>query len=317
MSAEIDMSNDRANIAFVGELPWHGLGQELTQDASLETWKKEAGMDWEIKESNVLVGDTKIEIPGKKALFRSDTNTPLSIVSNRYKVVQPDQVIEFFRDLTEDLGMKLSTAGCLYGGQRFWALADTGMAGSVLGNDEIKGNLLLTSSCDGKNPTVAQFTSVRVVCNNTLTVALNDTASDRARILHSQHFDPETIKSKLGLMADSWDSFMKSITRLSEVEMSDKKAREFITDLYLKDDGKDELSKRTLNRVEEILALTKNGMGSEMTKGTLWGVVNGVTEYYDHHVPKKVADSALWESWYGQGADIKNKALFNAMAEIA
>jgi phage/plasmid-like protein (TIGR03299 family) len=315
MSAEIDMTNDRANIAFVGEVPWHGLGQELTEDASIETWKKEAGMDWKIEESPVLVGNTQVQFDGKKALYRGDTNTPLSIVSEKYQVVQPEQVIEFFRDLTEDLGMKLNTAGCLFGGKRFWALADTGMAAKILGNDEIKGKLLLTSSCDGMSATVAQFTSVRVVCNNTLTVALNEQNQNKARLLHSQVFSPESIKSKLGLMADSWDNFMTSITKLSEVEMNEKQAREFVTNLFLKD-PMDELSTRSQNKVEDIINLSYTGMGSNMTRGTLWGVLNGVTEYFDHHVYKKTSDAALWDSWYGLGSNIKNKAYQEAIELI-
>lgn len=315
MAHEIDMSNNRANMAFVGEIPWHGLGQELTEDADLNTWKVEAGMNWKIEESPVLVGATQFAFEGKKALFRGDTNAPLSIVSDRYQVVQPEQVIEFFRDLTDDLGMKLTTAGCLFGGKRFWALADTGMAGKVLGDDAIKGNLLLTSSCDGMTATVAQFTSVRVVCNNTLSIALNDTQQTKARVLHSQVFSPESIKQRLGLMHDSWDTFMQSITKLSEVQMNDRKAREFVTSLFMKD-AHDELATRTVNRIDHILHLANTGMGSEMAKGTLWGVLNGVTEYYDHHAEKKTSDAALWDSWYGPGAQIKNKAYQSALELI-
>lgn len=315
MAAEIDMTNDRANIAFVGDVPWHGLGQELTEDASIETWKVEAGMNWKIEESPIILGNTQVKYDGKKALYRGDTNTPLSIVSERYQVVQPEQVIEFFRDLTNDLGMKLNTAGCLFGGKRFWALADTGMAGKILGNDEVKGKLLLTSSCDGVTATVAQFTSVRVVCNNTLSLALNDTKATKARVLHSQIFSPEAIKQNLGLMADSWDNFMASITKLSEVEFSEKQAREFVTKLFMYD-RVEKLSTRTLNQVEEIVDLSYTGMGSEMARGTLWGTLNGVTEYFDHHSNTRVADTALWNSWYGGAANTKSRAFENAMALI-
>jgi phage/plasmid-like protein (TIGR03299 family) len=315
MAAEIDMTNDRANIAFVGDVPWHGLGQELTQDASIETWKEEAGMNWKIEESPIILGNTQVQYEGKKALYRGDTNTPLSIVSERYQVVQPEQVIEFFRDLTEDLGMKLNTAGCLFGGKRFWALADTGMAGKILGNDEVKGKLLLTSSCDGVTATVAQFTSVRVVCNNTLSLALNDKSSTKARVLHSQVFSPESIKQNLGLMADSWDNFMASITKLSEAEFSEKQAREFVTNLFM--NGRTEkLSTRTMNQVEQIVDLSYTGMGSEMARGTLWGTLNGVTEYFDHHSNTRVADTALWNSWYGGASNTKSRAFKEALELI-
>jgi phage/plasmid-like protein (TIGR03299 family) len=315
MSAEIDMSNNRANIAFVGEVPWHGLGNELTENADIDTWKVEAGMNWKIEESDIINSVTGKPFEGKKMLYREDTLDNLGIVSNRYNLVQPEQVIEFFRDLTEDLGMKMSTAGCLFGGKRFWALADTGMAGKVLGNDEIKGKLLLTSSCDGSSATIAQFTSVRVVCNNTLSLALNEKSTNKARVVHSQAFSPDNIKQKLGLLSDSWDDFMKSITKLSEVELSEKQARDFVTNLLV-EDSLEEITTRTENRIEEIVKLSYNGMGSEMSAGTLWGILNGVTEYYDHHVTTKNDNRKLWNSWYGSSSQMKNKAYKQALELI-
>ena len=117
MAQEIDQSNGRSSIAFVGQVPWHGLGQELTEGQPIEVWAKEAGMDWRIKVSPVLFRDLdsvgnvlntggEIEtFPGRKLLFRSDTRFPLSIVSDDYKIVQPIEILEFFRDLVGTGGL--------------------------------------------------------------------------------------------------------------------------------------------------------------------------------------------------------------------
>jgi phage/plasmid-like protein (TIGR03299 family) len=89
-------------------------------------------------------------------------------------VVQPREVLEFYRDLTEVAGYELETAGVLKAGRKFWALARTGKSAALKGNDVVNGYLLLATSCDGTLATVAMPTTVRVVCNNTLTIALRD-----------------------------------------------------------------------------------------------------------------------------------------------
>jgi len=112
--------------------------------------------------------------PEQKVLYRSDTKAALSVVSSRYQVVQPKEILEFYRDLTEVSGFELETAGVLKEGRKIWALAKTGQHATLKGNDTINGYLLLATACDGTLATTAQFTSIRVVCNNTLAVALSN-----------------------------------------------------------------------------------------------------------------------------------------------
>jgi len=145
-------------MAYIGGTPWHGLlGNRLTQKQPLEVWQREAGMNWQIQESPVhfkadTVGNlgTIHSLPEQKVLYRSDTKAPLSVVSNRYQVVQPREVLEFYRDLTEVSGYELETAGVLKGGRKFWALARTGQGTALKGNDQVNGYLLLATSCDGR-----------------------------------------------------------------------------------------------------------------------------------------------------------------------
>ncbi len=162
MSHEIDMSNGRANIAFTGDRKeiWHGFGQQLTENAPIEDWVVEAGLAWEIFDSAVQYQsfEGSHNWPQKRVLFRSDTKEPLSIVGQQYKIVQPVEVLEFFRDLTELHGMKLSTAGSLFGGKRFWATAKTGKSFQAVTGDDIDGYLLLATSADGSLSTSARLT---------------------------------------------------------------------------------------------------------------------------------------------------------------
>src|SRR3989344_4786101 len=182
-------------MAYAGAAPWHGLGNQLTQKQPIEVWQREAGMDWQIQESPVHFKSDTIgtlgaihSFPEQKVLFRSDTKAPLSVVSNRYHTVQPREVLEFYRDLTEVSGYELETAGVLKGGRKFWALARTGQGAVIKGNDQVNGYLLLATSCDGTLATTATPTTVRVVCNNTLTIALDGT--NRAiKVPHNTRFD--------------------------------------------------------------------------------------------------------------------------------
>jgi phage/plasmid-like protein (TIGR03299 family) len=165
-------------MAYVGDAPWHGPGNQLSANQPIEVWAQQAGMDWSIRESPVsfMTGDTDNlsviqSFPENKVLFRSDTKAPLSVVSQRFQVVQPNEILEFYRDLTEISGFELETAGVLKGGRKIWALARTGQSSTLKGNDVSNAYVLLATACDGTLATTAQFTSVRVVCNNTLAVA--------------------------------------------------------------------------------------------------------------------------------------------------
>ena len=136
------MSHHVEQMTYVGQAPWHGLGNQLSANQPIEVWQQQASMDWEIKEAPVqLMGsvDDKqsslITFPQNKVSCLFDTNTPLSVVSQRYQVVQPCEILEFYKDLTEVSGFQLETAGVLKGGKKVWALARTGHSATLQGND--------------------------------------------------------------------------------------------------------------------------------------------------------------------------------------
>lgn len=149
MSHELDFTNSRTNMAYVGEKPWHGLGQELTYDASIETWRQEAGMAWTVRDSELIyssVNGAPAIFPDRRVLYRSDSGAALGVVSGNYKVVQPSEALEFFRDLVDAHGFQLETAGCLFGGRKFWALAKVSEGVKLMGEDVVKPYLLLATS---------------------------------------------------------------------------------------------------------------------------------------------------------------------------
>jgi phage/plasmid-like protein (TIGR03299 family) len=319
MAHEITIRADgTAEMAFTGSRKaiWHGLGQQLDENASIETWKKQAGLDWEVFESSVIyqtIVDGKLVskvFPNKKALFRSDTKDALSIVGNDFKIVQPGDVLEFFRDLVSGHGMRLSTAGSLFGGTRFWALAETGKADSVVKGDEIKGYLLLTTAVDGSLATTAKFVSTRVVCNNTLTVAMAEGSKNMVRKTHKTVWNASEVKIDLGLIDGAWNKFMENLRALSNLEMSDKEVREFYQSTFFNPNlTAEEQGWGATKRVNELMHLYANGAGASLSYGTAWGALNAVTEMFTHGSGKRDASHQFWDSYYGTYDAIKNKVM--------
>jgi len=306
-------SNGFVEMAFVGQTPWHKLGQELEEGASIEQWQIAAGMDWSIERSPVRFnaqGNDQI-YSGQSVLYRSDDNTPLSVVSNRYKPVQPREVLGFFRDLVAENGFKIHTAGTLMGGKRMWALAETGKFGEVCKGDGIGGFLLLSTSCDKTLATTARFTTVRVVCNNTLTAAVNRDVN-QVSFSHIQQFDHVAVKAQLGNAVESFGSFMEMAKVLQKAKLSAQEAKEFVgflvsTSVQLADEEYDVTTNRAYKK---ILALfNEEAKGIELVGHTKWGMVNAVTEYYDHFNPTRSDDARLNSAWFGAGERAKNQAL--------
>jgi len=252
--------------------------------------------------------------PEQKVLYRSDTNAPLSVVSSRYQVVQPREILEFYRDLTEVSGFELETAGILKGGRKIWALAKTNQSAVLKGNDRVNGYLLLATACDGTLATTAQFTSVRVVCNNTLAVALSN-ASSAVKVPHSTSFDPQAVKKQLGISISSWDSFMYRMKTLSERRVKSHEAMNYFLRVFT-DPTTTAAGLSNERAMKKVMALYEgDGKGAELasSKGTAFGLLNAVTEYVDHERRARSTDHRLESAWFGQGATLKQKALDQAM----
>jgi len=305
-------------MAFVRHTPWHGLGTRLPPHQSIEAWQQAAGMDWALLSAPVLYavgeGETRrVKVnPDAQVLFRSDTQMPLSVVSQRYQPVQPREVLAFYRDLVAAGGFELETAGVLKGGKKLWALARTGQAAVLKGGDQVKAYLLLATSCDGSLATTAQFTSVRVVCNNTLQLALGKQAQ-AVKVPHSTRFDPALVKRELGLGLSAWESFLASIQTMAACPVSQDEARRFLVDV-LGDPAGPAVPARQRTQ-EQVLALFEGqGMGAALpsARQTVWGLLNATTEFVDHHRRARSQDHRLDAAWFGAGAAIKARALLAA-----
>ncbi|WP_407324243.1 DUF932 domain-containing protein [Acinetobacter pittii] len=344
------MAHQVETMAFVGQTPWHGLGNQLSQNQPIEIWAQQAGMDWRIESSNVSYmakneRGQNILMPyeDQRVLYRSDTHEPLSVVSQRYQEVQPMEILNFYKDLTEQSGFELETAGVLKGGRKFWALARTGQSAALKGKDVSNGYILLATACDGTLATTAQFTSVRVVCNNTLSIAIRGQTSDEGvvKVPHSTKFDADKIKQQLGISIKTWDEHMYEMKQLSQRKVTQQEAsayfdavfnnmtmsatdqEESIIQYYLKaasmdknSNSKSEPNGRAMSKAMQMF--NGQGRGAELSsaKDTAYGLLCSITEFVDHERRAMSRDHRLNSAWFGMGATIKQRGLEQAIRMI-
>jgi phage/plasmid-like protein (TIGR03299 family) len=309
MAHELTMRSDgTAEMAYLKgtEVPWHGLGQEVPPNSPIEVWRKEAGMDFEIVAHHPVVrfdDGEEVVVSDRVVLCRSDNRQPLGFVSTGYQIVQPSDVLVFFQDLVHTVGLEIETAGTLFQGRRFWALAKVG-ENAVHQNDKLRGYLLLTTSCDGTLATTAKGVTVRVVCNNTLSVALsnNEDAGGIIKIGHGTKFDATAVKEALGIAPKSFKQFMQSIKLLSKAPMSRRivKAR---AETLFGEGG------RLVRHVMDNFDGAATGFEMKGFAGTAWGFLNSVTEAVDHSSRQKKSPSHDFDYLlYGEGDRIKRQA---------
>lgn len=325
MAHLLDNSNDRINMAYVGEECWHGLGQRLSVGAPIDQWRVEAGLNWDAKRAQILFTEDNIDevcnpllMKGESTiLYRSDTKAQLGIVSPSYKIVQPGEVLEFFRDVVARGDMNIETAGSLDGGRKVWALAKTNQDFRIMGQDKVEGYLLLATSFDGTLSTRAQFTSVRVVCNNTLQMSLKDAKG--ISIPHSSEFKADGVKIDLGILDGGFKQFEEQANMLANRRLTSKESMTYIMQVLTGEIDPEKLSTRAANTVKGVHALYMGrGKGSSFrsAENTAWGALNAITEYVDHEQGRN-ANNRFRSAQFGQGAEMKNKALDTAMKLVA
>ncbi len=343
------MAHQIEHMAYVGQTPWHGLGNQLSQNQPIEVWAQQAGMDWRIESSDVSYmakndRGQSIIMPyeEQRVLYRSDTHAPLSVVSQRYQEVQPKEILHFYKDLTEQSGFELETAGVLKGGKKFWALAKTGQTSALKGKDVSNGYILLATACDGTLATTAQFTSIRVVCNNTLAIALKgqNASTGVVKVPHSTKFDAQKIKQQLGISVRAWEDHMYEMKQLSQRKVTQQEAAAYFDAVFNntnlsqaeQDEGIIQFYRNVANQVESTKtepngrAMSKvmtmfngHGRGAELSsaKDTAYGLLCSITEFADHERRAMSQDHRLDSAWFGAGASLKQRGLEQALRMLA
>ena len=336
MAHELDFTKGRAAIAFRGEVPWHGYGVSMRPGMTPDEWRQAAGLDFEVYTRPVFYGIEKdgkrlpVAIPDRQALLRDDTDGFLSIVSKDYKIHQPSKIFQFFTDLADHLDIQLEVCGALDGGRKIWALGRIGDSCTILGQDTINPYVLMATSFDGTLSTTAMYTSVRVVCQNTLGFSgAFDAAGDRSdvyKVRHNQEFVIRDAHGKLGLDEAAWLEYKRNMENLARFQVSPEQALEYF---YTVAGQADAIERNEENGeiiafpepgrvVKQFINAYHNGPGANLAsaKGTMFGALNAVTFYQDHLAPAGDRGKRFNSATFGGGNVRKQHAVNLALAKF-
>jgi phage/plasmid-like protein (TIGR03299 family) len=316
MSANLLIQNGRAQMFYVEEVPWHGLGTKLDKPATSREAIQAANLNWQVVKVPLFAGSKRIPVPDKFATVRKTSNTisksdpVLGVVGANYCPLQNRDAFSFFDPIVGEDAAVYHTAGALGKGERIWILAKLPDYIRVVGDDIAEKYLLLSNSHDGKSSVQVKFTPVRVVCQNTLTAALND-GNGSWRVVHHQdiHQRIKQAHEMLGLINGKFNDLEASFQQMARVKMDRNKLHQYLIQVYPdpKDEDKIELVRRDREWSNYFFDL---GRGNRMqgVSGTLWAAFNGVTEWLDHRKSRQNENQRLNSVWFGESARIKNRA---------
>lgn len=309
------MSHEIETMAYTNEVPWHGLGEYVAEAPTAKQMLKLAKLDWRVERRPLFTptadGGTQ-ELEGFAALVRDRDNKVLDVVGSRYIPTQNEDVFEFFKEFVEAGGATMETAGSLNGGRYVWGLASLNASFKMKDDDEVKGYLLVASPHEQGKSLIVKFTTIRVVCNNTLTLALSHKGNE-FRMNHRNHFDEAMInraKDTLGIAREQLGEFENNARKLQKVKLTQKDCIRILAGVYQPDadmaklisDFDDEATPR-MKLVMDILARAPGAQPDNA-----WGVLCAVT-YYSDHIASRTADKRLTNAWIGKTANQKEAVL--------
>ena len=309
------MAHNIDNMAYVGEVPWHGLGVKVNSVMTAEEAIKAGRLDWRVNKKDVFLQDGQ-KIEGKFATVRED-NIPLGIVGPNYTVLNNSDAFSFMDALITEKTAVYHTVGSLGKGERVWVLAKLPESVEVTHKDVVDQFLLLSNSHDGSSSVTVRFTPIRVVCQNTLMAAFNH-SSYVVNIRHTTNMGDKVEEARriMGISSKFYSQFSELAKAMTHVKSSAEIVEEMLKSIgYGKQQIEERDSTRSENIRSDILKFVKSGKGSNLegTEGTLWGMLNGIVEYVDYgrksrEIGNGAESNRLETIWFGAGADLKKKA---------
>lgn len=294
---------------------WHGLGQIVDNPMTTAQAIQLGGLDYTVEKTDVFTADGPM-IPGHKATRRTDTNQVLGVVGEKYGVVQNVDAFSFFDTLIGKNTAKIETVGALGIGERIFITAKLPHSIAVGKSDLTEMYVLLTSSHDGSGAIVAGLTPVRVVCQNTLNMALNKKMKNRIGIRHTSN--AKTRLAQAGEIMRHSLSYSTSLEQaynfLFNTKVTDKVAKELIKQIIQKEQQD---STRMTNLLDTIEVCYYEGSGQDSIVGTAWGVFNGITHYLSHEKNYK-SDESKFQSLLLNGESERTiKRSFDVLMDYA
>lgn len=277
------------SMAYINQSPWHGLGNRLEPGATVEQMTQAAGLDWKVSRHPIFtqIGEEKVNIEGRVAIVRDTDNRVLSTASDGWRPFQNSELMEFFREYVDAGHATLETAGSLRDGKLIWALANINAGFTLNGVDEVNGYVLFSNSHEPGAAIRVLTTSVRVVCQNTLSMA-HRAGGDRYKQSHMKEFNVAAAKEQLQFSRHQIAEFGLEAEALNSLKMSAfdtvrTLAKHFQPEMATSDMDIGIL----LNNPDAQSPVLSDVLYSMVTApgaipDTAWGLLNGVTHYADH-----------------------------------
>lgn len=316
MSHEVEMVNGVAQMAYAGDVPWHGLGTKVAADLSPAQIQQQAGLDWTV-EKETMTTASGVEIEGKKALVRSSDNKVLDVVGDNWNPVQNSEAFEFFSEYCLAGDMEMHTAGSLKGGQMVWALAKVKESFDILGGDQVDSYLLFSNPHKYGKAIDVRFTPIRVVCNNTLSMSLGQNVANSVSLNHRTAFNPESVKETMGIAHEKFAMYKETCEFLASKQFSMDSLIQYYNDVFPRTyKGKNppvvKEYKDLTNNAQKAFSFLETQPGAEFGAGSWWSALNSVTYLTDHQMGRE-ADSRLTSAWFGANQSRKVKAVEKAV----
>ena len=301
------------------QTPWHGLGVPVSNDLSAHEMLEKAGLNWTVDRYPQYIDIDGERIPtGEDVLVRNTDNRIVTSISEGWEPVQNSILGDFMEDFVAKGDAEMNTAGALAtdpdrGPVTVWALAKLKDSFSLFKNrDQIESYLLFTNPHQYGRCVDIRFTAIRVVCNNTLTLALQGKNDLVVRLNHRRKFDSEFVKRTLGVASDNMNSYKEMAEFMSKRKFTVDSLKEYYETVFPSHSKKDESERKMSRPARLALDILDTQPGAEFGKGTWWQAYNSVTFAIDHLVGHSQV-TRLNSAWYGPNRHRKVLALKTAV----
>lgn len=315
-------ADGKAAMAYTGQAPWHSLGQSCASAMTSAQAIQLAGLGWQVTKEQLYRAD-QTPVQDAFATVASDTNEVLGVVGAQYTPLQNEIAFDFFDSAASDGTILFETAGALGKGERIWLLARTpNNSFEVVPGDEIKSYMLLSNSHDGSSGVEVRSTSVRVVCQNTLGMAVRG-AKPVVRLRHTKSVEARLRMAGdlLRQHAEHQKTYQEALQYLAKFPITDDLVQAFELEMFGDLDATPEGRGRTLlaNKLEQFENLLVRGAGTEIkgVAGSLYGMVQAYTEWADWASPVRGTSDRTNAIVFGQAAQDKQAALDYALVLAA
>lgn len=278
------MAANVESMFYVRETPWHGLGTRVIEAPDSREALFVAGLDWKVLQEPIYT-ETEELIEGYKANVRDSDRRVLGVVTDRYKVIQNEEAFAFTDALLGE-GVRYETAGSLQGGRKVWMLAHMPHE-YIISGEHISPYLLFSNTHDGSGAIKVALTPIRVVCNNTLNLALS-TAKRSWSMIHTGDIKEKMQEAQDTLfMAEKYmDSLGKEFENLRMKKITDKQVMDYIEVLLPMEDSTTPQQAKNIRRLREDLKMRYFDAPDLQDVGkNAYRFVNAVSDFATHAEP--------------------------------